>query len=303
METPTSQGRPRMPRWGSAEHTHGAPGTPAAAKRRDRRPPGSRVGGGAAKRPHLRARPPPARHTSCAYRYPHQTAAEGRLVTSLCSRGVSKAAPGPVRHPDEDAEPRFLRVPFAGTAAWAGERGSARLPPCQGGLSRPRVPARRTSRAGTVTQRQPLTFSWIQSAEPRCLTPWAARGRAATSSSRWRVSMTRRSPPPAISETVCAPAPLAASGHEPGNARPSPSPFSTLGSTAPASPSPPGPLPTALRRPRTQLSSAHPRPSHPGGLGCPGRQKLRNGGTGAGHFLVLERRDREEAFFMIPRAV
>lgn len=237
-----------------------AAGTPARA-RCDRGPPGCRVGGGAAKRPHLPARPPPARHTSCAYRSPHQTAAEGRLVTSLCSRGVSKAPPGPVRHPDENAEPRFLRVPFAGCAAWADAGGSTRLPPCQGGVSRPRVPARRTSRPGTVTQRQPLTFSWIQSTEPRYLTPRAARGRAATSSSRWRVSMARRSPPPAISEAVWAKAPLAAGGHEPGNARPSPSPFSTLGSTAPASPSPPGPLPTALRRPRTQLSSPHPRPS------------------------------------------
>uniref|UniRef100_M3YFS0 Uncharacterized protein n=1 Tax=Mustela putorius furo TaxID=9669 RepID=M3YFS0_MUSPF len=131
-----------------------AAGTPARA-RCDRGPPGCRVGGGAAKRPHLPARPPPARHTSCAYRSPHQTAAEGRLVTSLCSRGVSKAPPGPVRHPDENAEPRFLRVPFAGCAAWADAGGSTRLPPCQGGVSRPRVPARRTSRPGNRSSHFP----------------------------------------------------------------------------------------------------------------------------------------------------
>ena len=79
-------------------------------------------------RPHLPARPPPARHTSCAYHYPHQTAAEGRLVTSPSSRGFSKAVPRPARHPDEDAELRFLRVPVAGTAAWAADGDSACLP-------------------------------------------------------------------------------------------------------------------------------------------------------------------------------
>lgn len=66
------------------------------------------------------------------------------------------------------------------------------------GLARPGVRAPGKTRPGTLAQQQPLTFSSVQAAAPR-LTPRAARGRTATSSSRWRVPKTRRSPPPAIS--------------------------------------------------------------------------------------------------------
>lgn len=67
------------------------------------------------------------------------------------------------------------------------------------GLPRPRGPAPGKSHPGTITQLQPLTFSWVQAAAPR-LTAQVARGRAATSSSssRWRLPTTLRCPPPAI---------------------------------------------------------------------------------------------------------
>lgn len=141
----------------------------------------------------------PARHTSCAYQYPHQTAAEGRPVTSPSSVASGR----PVRHAGEDAETRLLPAPKASTGAWAGVPGSAPPPALpRWGLSQPRVPAPGKNRPGTITQLQPLTFSWVQAAAPR-LTPQVSRGRAATSSSRWRVPTTLRSPSPAISRRVC----------------------------------------------------------------------------------------------------
>lgn len=115
-------------------------------------------------------------------------------MTSPSPPGVSRAAPNRPRHPGEYAEPRLLRAPVPGL----GTAALPRLPLCLGRAGRARVPAPDQSRSSTTTQKQPLTFSSGQAAALG-LNPRDAQGRAATSSSRWRVPTTRRSPPPAIS--------------------------------------------------------------------------------------------------------
>lgn len=80
---------------GERGHTPRRAGHPGYRQRRDRWPRGSRVGGVATMRSHLPDQRPPARHTSYAYQYPQQTAAEGRLVTSPSSRGVPEASEAP----------------------------------------------------------------------------------------------------------------------------------------------------------------------------------------------------------------
>ena len=111
-----------------------------------------------------------------------------------------------------------------------------------------------------------------------------------------------------LSWALWAPVSRAAGGHEPGNARPSPSPFSTLGSTAPASPSPPGRRPTALRRPKPQLSTTTHHLSNPGS-GLSGEAQASES-MGTETATSLSRRGRKEggkrhgrSIFMISTAM
>lgn len=266
------------------------------------RPPGaprpsplvSGAGGCAVLRPHLPAPPPQASHTSCAYQYQHQTAAEQSSVTSPSSRGSSKASRRPARHPGEHAEPQLL---------WAQGWGTSALPasdPAQVGVAG-LSPRTRESRPDTIAQQQPLTFSWVQPTAPR-RTPRTARGRTATSSSRWRVSTTRGSLPPAISPGLSGcrfPEPPAVTSPGTRVLRLPPSP--PLGRLRPP--------PHRLRVASPPLCAGQSRSSPPTtptlatqGLGCPSRHELPNpwGHTAASLEEGKERRDMGEASVQSP---
>ena len=245
-------------------------------------------------RPHLPAPPLQASHTSCAYQYQHQTAAEHSPVTSPSSQGISKASRRPARHPGEHAEPQLL---------WAQGWGTSALPashPAQVGVAG-LSPRTRECRPDTIAQQQPLTFSWVQSTAPR-RTPLTARGRTATSSSRWRVSTTRGSLQPAISPGLSGcrflePPAVTSPGTRVLRLPPSP-PLGRL-----------RPPPHRLRVASPPLCAGQSRSSPPTtptlatrGLGCPRRHELPNprGLTASSLEEGKERRDMGEASLRSP---
>lgn len=247
-------------------------------------------------RPRLPAQPPLARHISCAYQHPHQTAAQGRPVTSPSPPGVSRAAPDRPRHPGEYAEPRLLRAPVPGL----GTAALPRLPLCLG----------RAGRAGGPrTGPEPLKYNYAETAPHLLLWPGCGTRTDPPGCPRQgghqqqQVEGAHDSPVPSachLSKAVWERVPLAAGGHELGNARPSPSLFSTLGSTAPAFPSPPGRLPPRragcspptpdLRKPRgwAALGDRHK---------LPNPREQRRPLPSLGEDERKEGRDMEEAFY------
>lgn len=158
------------------------------------------------------------RHTSCALAVPASDRSRAELgdITQLPrqlqslpggQRGTWRARRGHNSSGRRAGGPRLCPLPI--------------LPRWR---SRDWSPAR--ARAAQIQSRSSSPSPSPGSSLPRPDGPPDCQGRTATSS-RWRVSTTRGSLPPAISWAVWVPVPGAAGGHRPGNARPFAFPFST----------------------------------------------------------------------------
>jgi hypothetical protein len=185
-------------------------------------PRGSRVGGRGRDTHFLRLSTPPSEHS------------RGEAGDITQPPGVCSEARRWPKHPGEDIERGVSGALGRDADAWA--RDAA--------LARPRLPRR-----GWRSPGSPHGIRHAEAAPHLVLGPGrgapthtpGCRGQGGRQQQQ-QVEGAHDEPVPAachLRKAVWAPVPGAASGHEPGNARPSPSPFSTLGSTVPASPSPP----------------------------------------------------------------
>lgn len=215
-------------------------------------------------------------------------------MTSPSSRGVPKAARRPARNIGEDAEPRPLGAPEGRTSAL----------PC--------LPSCLDWGSGSRTQQEPPRYNRAAATPhlllgPCCRAPTDPLSRQGQGGhQQQQVESAHEAPVPTachLSRTVPTRVPRAAGGHEPGNARPSPSPplHPWVDSSR---------LPIASRSPphcatQAKAASLQPPPSTLATqrLGCPGRHRLPNPWEQRRPLPCLgeeerkEGRDVEEAFF------